>query len=394
MKRVVCLSLVLVLIAGLTWGCAQPAPVPAPAPAPAPAPTAAPAPKPAPAPSPTVSPAPAPAPAPAKPIELRFAHHNPPAGRTTVKFLNPWAKKVEDVTKGRVKVVMYPMETLAKSTQNIEAVVSGLADIAWLNLGNWTGRFPLTEVMNLPFMNLLAGKKDGRSLSAGAINSIMVQELYDKFPEIQAEWAQMKLLFLHATEPYFLATTKKQVRTLADVKGMKLRTFGKGPTDMWKLLGATTVTMPMPDVYPAAEKGVIDGMGVPWAAVATYKLFEVYKYWTDVGTDVALFGIVMNKEKWNSLPPDIQQAIMSVSGMAGAEFGGEEANGFAVKDETIAQMQKEGRAMERVAVDPAEYQKWKEIGGKPLWDKWIADNKGPAQKIFDETLKLMEKYKP
>ena len=111
---------------------------------------------------------------------------------------------------------------------------------------------------------------------------------------------------------------------------------------------------------------------------------------------LATFAMIMNKEKWESLPPDIQAAIMSVSGAEGAAFGGQTAWAPEVGKEVQAKIAKEGQKLERVALDPGELERWKEIGGKPLWDKWVTDMEAkglPGQKILDGTLKLAEKYK-
>lgn len=355
------------------------------------------APAPAPKPSPSPAPAPAPAPAPEKVIELRFGHQNPPQGRTTVKFINVWAQKVEEATKGRVKVTMYPGEALFKAMEAYEATVGGVTDICWTIVGYYAGRFPLTSVMALPFLSLTSGKIDGKVRSGGAVNSHILQELYQTLPEIQAEWKDVKVLMLNCTDPYLLYTAKKPVRNMKDLQGMKLRELGGYPAEMWKLLGASPVNMGMPDVYESVGKGVLDGASIPWAAVATYKFYEVLKYWTDVGTVASPQMTIMNLKTWNSLPPDIQQAIMSVSGFYGAELAGDGGWGFDIKEELLAAAEKAGKPMEKVALDPGEFEKWRETAGKPLWDKWLGEMKAKGldgQKVIDATLKLLQKYSP
>jgi len=335
-------------------------------------------------------------PAPEKAIELSFAHFNPPTAWTSVKFLNPWAKKVEEATNGKVKITMYPGQSLCKAKEVLEATAGGVCDIGWLCMGFYPGRFPLSSVISLPFLNLsTAGKIDGRTLSPGAVNSRIFQELYETFPKIQAEFSGVKVLFLHSSEPFPLFTNKP-VRNMADLKGMKIRSLTGPESEMWKLLGASPILIPIPGVYEAAERGVIDGVSISLSAFLGYRLYEVFDYWIDVGTCVTRFGVIMNLDKWNSLPPDIQKAIMSVSGMYGAEFAGESAWGFEVAEKTIAKVQEEGQTLEKISLEPGEFERWREIAGKPLWDKWVAqmEVKGlPGQKILDETLRLIEKYK-
>ncbi len=350
----------------------------------------------APAPSPKPSPAPAPAPAPEKVIELKFGHQNPPTGHTTVKYLDPWAKKVEEACKGKVKITTYPAESLFKAREVIEATVGGVADIAWVQVGYFAASFPLTSVMSLPFLCLDSGKIDGKERSGGAVNSHILQELYETFPEVQAEWKNVKCLFVHCTDPYKLFTTKKPVRTMDDLRGLKLRELAGPPTEMWKLLGASPMMLPAPDIYEAASKGVIDGNNAPWAMVATYKLFEVFKYWTAAPTSAGQFAIIMNAGTWNKLPPDVQKAIMSVSGYSGAQFAGDGGWGFEARDIVLEAAKKAGYTLEKIDVTPAEFAKWKEIAGKPLWDKWVKDMEAkglPGQKVLDKTLSLLDKYK-
>jgi TRAP-type C4-dicarboxylate transport system substrate-binding protein len=335
-------------------------------------------------------------PSPAEVIELRFGHQNPPKGRTTEKFLNVWAKKVEQATKGRVRITMYPAESLFKAREAFEATRGGVTDINWTIMGYYTGRFPLTSVMALPFLNVASGHINGKLRSGGAVNSHIMQELYETLPEIQAEWKDVKVLMLNCTDPYLIFTAKKPVRNENDLKGLKIRELGGPPSEMWKLLGATPVLLGMPDVYVSASKGVIDGANIPWAAIATFKMYEVFKYWTDVATAASPQMTIMNLDKWNSLPKDVQEQIMSVSGIHGAEFAGDGGWGFEVRDEILASAEKAGRKMEKVALDKGEYEKWVEIAGKPIWNNWVKDMKAKGfdgQKVLDKTLELLKKYK-
>ena len=329
-------------------------------------------------------------------IELRFAHQNPPQGRTTVKFIDVYAKQIEEATNGRVKVTMYPASSLVPADQVVQAVEGGVTDISWSILGYYTNRFPLTSVMSLPFMNLAGGQINGKTLSGGGINSHIMQELYETVPELQKEWSEFKVLYLQCTDPYLLFTSKEQVRNMGDLNGLKIRELGGYPSDMWKALGASPLFLPMPDVYDALQKGVIDGANVPWAAVSTMKLYETVKYYADAPTTGSPQFVIMNKDTWNSLPQDIQEQIMSVSGITGAEFAGEAGWGADVKDEILTQSKAAGFSIEAVALDAGEFEKWKQIAGKPIWDKWVADMnaKGLAgQKVLDGALGLIEKYK-
>ena len=329
-------------------------------------------------------------------VELKFSHHNPPQGWTTVQFLNPWAKQVEAATSGKVKITMYPAQSIAALADNYDAVISGLAQMTWIPTSPYAGRFPMSEVISLPFMTLPSGTIDGKKVGPAAVNSRILQELYETVPEVQKEWAQTKLLFLHTTDPFFLVS-KKPVKNIADVKGLKIAVLGSGPTlDMWKKLGASPVYMPAPAVYESGQKGVIDAVAVNWANLGTYRYNEVFPYGTDMTSFVTIFATVMNLDVYNKLPPDVQKQVMSVSGQAGAAFAANTAFGEDAKNDILNKIKAQGSKLEIVSLDPGEFDKMKVLAGQPVWDEWIAGMKAkglPADKVLDATLKLVQKYK-
>jgi len=324
-------------------------------------------------------------PASAAPITLKFAHQNPPKGRTTIKVIDAYIKKIEDVTKGKVKIVVYPAQSLVKAKEVVTGVETGIADIAWTPLGYFTGRFPLTTYADLPFMALdNAGK-----------NSRIFAETFEAIPEFKKEFRSVKVLCFHVSDAYHLFTSKKPVRNMADLNGLKIRNMGAYPMKAAKLLGLSSIFMPMPGVYEAAEKGVIDGAAIPWAAVATFNLFEVFPYWTNVDLWSASFMVFMNKDKWESLPKDVQEAMNTLTGPDLAEWAGNAGWGPDVMEETIAKAQKVGKAPEKISLDPGEQEKWEKVGGEPVWEEWIKEmnKKGlPGKKVFDKARTLIKEY--
>jgi TRAP-type transport system periplasmic protein len=378
-KIVVSVIVVLVSLSLLIGGCSsQPTPS-APAPA-SPVPTAT-------APS---------SPASSAQFELKFSHHNPPQGWTTTQFINPWGKKVEEATKGRVKITMFPAQSIASIADNYDAVINNLAQLTWIPTSPYQGRFSMSEVISLPFLALPSGTVDGKKVGPATVNSRVLQELYETVPEVQKEWAQTKLLFLHTTDPFFLVA-KKPVKNIADAQGLKIAVLGSGPTlDMWKKLGASPVYMPAPTVLESGQKGVIDAVAVNWANLGTYRYNEVFPYATDMTSFVTIFGTVMNLDIWKSMPADIQNQITSVSGQSGATFAGETAFGEAAKNDILNRIKTQGSKLEIISLDPGEQDKMKSLAGKPVWNEWIASMKAkgqPADKVLDAVLKLIDKYK-
>lgn len=319
----------------------------------------------------------------AKVINLTLADQNSETGWGPVHALQPWVKQVEDAAKGKLKIRIYPSQTLCKGKDAWNATKTGIADIGWCFHGYWPGLTPLADVISLPALPFKSAQK----------GSEVLWKLYVKFPPIQKEFADNKILLLYTSHPYLLITTKKQVKTLEDLKGMKIRMTGGPPTDQMKALGGVPMLIPMPDNYLALQKGVIDGMGAPWEAILAFRLYEVVKYYTEVPFPAVYFSIAMNKSKWNGLPKDVQDAIMSVSGLKGSRFWGR--NFFDTAKEGVSgKAKKLGFEINWYSLPPAERNRWLEIGGKPIWKEWIKkmQSKGhpEAKEILDAALEMLK----
>ena len=150
---------------------------------------------------------------------------------------------------------------------------------------------------------------------------------------------------------FLIISTKKQFKTLEDVKGMKIRAVGGAMVDAMKAYGMTPMFIPMPDNYIAMQKGTVDGVGATWEAIQAFRLHEVGKYVTvNMPLGASYFAVVMNKKKWNSLPKDVQTAITAASGLKGAKFWGR--NFFdTAKEACLEKAKKEGKKIPGVSLD-------------------------------------------
>lgn len=322
--------------------------------------------------------------APTKPIELKYGHHNKPLSFAQKYAQVPWVKKVEEATQGRVKITIYPSATLFKPNDAYDACVSGIADMAWGFIGLFHSRFPLTNMVSLP----LLGIKDAE------MGSLCMWHLYEKLPAVQKEYKDVKLLVLHTHRGGPIGTSAP-VHRLEDFKGLKIRTPGGGPLDLMKETGASPMKMSPDSIYLNMEKGVIDGWTIDPEGADGRKLQEVTKYYILPYSYVGCFWIIMNKNKWNSLPSDIQDQIMSVSGKFGVRFHGKAWDKSALEAEEKLIREIEKRGGEAVTLPPKEVAKWHELA-KPIWDKEIArwENKGmPAREVFDELQRFIKEYR-
>lgn len=235
----------------------------------------------------------------ADPVKLNYSIFFPAPHKNTV-LATEWAKEIEKRTNGAVKITMFPGGTLTPADKCYDGVVKGISDIGMSVLGYTRGRFPLTEVIDLPL-----GYKNG--LAATKLINIYYQKFKPK------ELDDVKVMYLHAHGPGIL-NTKTPVKSLEDLKGMKIVCHGLS-AKVVGALGGTPVAMPMPERYDALQKGVAEGAVNPIEALKGWKLGEVIKYTTEnFGSAYSTsFFVVMNKEKWNSLPPDVQKTIESVN---------------------------------------------------------------------------------
>ena len=235
----------------------------------------------------------------AKPIELTYSIFFPaPAPQTQVAM--EWAKEIEKRTKGRLKITIFPGETLSKAAQCYDGVVQGISDIGFSALAYTRGRFPLTEVADLPL-----------GIKSGLVATKLINAYYKKFQP--KELKDVKVMYLHGHGPGFLHT-KKAVNKLEDLKGMKIRCTGLA-AKIVTALGGIPLGTPMPETYDALSRGVVEGSMAPQEALSTWRWGEVVKYTTESwGAAYSTgFFVVMNKKKWNSLPKDIKKIIEQVN---------------------------------------------------------------------------------
>ncbi len=321
-----------------------------------------------------------------KAIKLTYSDHSPPNAFSTLNATEPYLKSIENASGGRIQIERYYVESLAKGTDAWMALKTGVADMAFCSQGYWPGLTPLSDVVTLPFLPF----KSGRQASG------ILWKLREKYPQIQKEWSDVQLLVIHCTPPFTLLTTKKQVKTLEDIKGLKLRVLAGPPTDAFKSLGAVPLLLGMPDCYMAMQKGTIDGLAIPLGIIEIFRFHEVAKYWTHIPITTAYLSIAMNKTKFNSLSPDLQKAVMSVSGYEGSRtFAHNYHDSYEgpVRKVLDDWVKKGGHRLEEYTPPRAEVERWMQVAGKPVWDRWVngMEAKGlPAKAVLADTLKLIE----
>lgn len=248
----------------------------------------------------------------AQTIELKLSHFVPPQ-HAFHKWVTAWTEDIEKQSGGRLKFTIYPNgQLVGPPNRQLDAARNGITDIAWVLHGVTPGRYPMTELANLPFA--WKGTEDDIVETARRMT-----ELAPKY--LAAEHTGLHILFMSMANPV-VVYSKTPITKLDDFKGMKIRYASAANKVMLDALGATTLLIPPPDSQDALAKGIIAGATFPHEAGLAYDLAGVVKYSLDPGMASATFVMAMNPAKYNSLPPDLKALLDKESGVAAAvSFG-------------------------------------------------------------------------
>jgi TRAP-type C4-dicarboxylate transport system substrate-binding protein len=233
-------------------------------------------------------------------IKLKYANFFPPMHKISA-IAEEWCKEIEKRTNGKVKFSYHPGGTLIPAAQGYEGAVKNIADVSMMTQQYTAGRFPMTEAMYLPL--------GGIKRSSQATN--LINAWYDKFKP--KEYDDTKVLYLFCGGPGQLASLKP-LASINDIKGLKIRAAGDS-AKIVSALGGVPVSIPLSDSYEGFQRGVIAGSILPTESLKGWKFGDLLKgiqLNPAMGYPSAL-GVVMNKEKWNSLPPDVQKVFEQVS---------------------------------------------------------------------------------
>jgi TRAP-type C4-dicarboxylate transport system substrate-binding protein len=226
-------------------------------------------------------------------IKLTYANF-PPAATFPCVQMEHWAKEVEKRTSGKVKVQTFPGGTLLPAKNILDGVISGLADIGNFAMSYQPGRFPVSEAIDLPL-----------GFTSAKVASLTLYDLIEKHQP--KEFEKVKILTLFTCPPTNFMT-KTPVRSLADLKGLELRVAGTS-AEVVRRLGGIPVAMPQSETPEAIQKGVVKGMVSSLEILQDFKFAAYTPNVTVANLPVVTFAVVMNREKWNSLPPDVKKVI-------------------------------------------------------------------------------------
>lgn len=230
----------------------------------------------------------------------------------TRDVLTGWASAVEKATNGRVKLQMLAKHPVA-APGTFDGVRDGVMDVSFVTASYTPARHPLPLLAELP-----------GSGGSAEVNSVAFSRIHWKHLHKAGEYKGVKLLGVFTHGPGQMFTVKKPVNSVADIAGMKIRSGGGISEASAKALGASPLVKPAPESYEILASGVADGTFFPAESIRSFNLDKVVKHATIFpgGFYSSAFGFFMNEDKWNKLPKQDQDAIMSVSGEALARLAG------------------------------------------------------------------------
>ena len=321
--------------------------------------------------------------APGETIELKFSYHTPPTASLVGQFFQPWTQNIEEVSGGQVQITHYPGGTLVSLTDQYDAVVSGLVDMAMVEPDITPGRFPLSEYNLLPLL-----------FPDGPVAARVNYEILEKYA-FETEWNEVKVLMTPALPPMNYHGTK-ELKVLDDFQGLKIRSGGKVEEWIIEALGGTPVEMETGDLSTSLERGMVDGAFLTNSAVNAFGVRDVTQHRTRCGLYSRVWVIIMNLQVWESLPDNIKQIFEDNSG---AEASAQLCIG---NDKAIENTGRGLDIFDEQAGNPGYYDLpddekaiWTEAV-LPVWEQWIeeVEEKGlPGRAMLDEVTSLVEQYK-
>jgi TRAP-type transport system periplasmic protein len=314
----------------------------------------------------------------AQPIELKLAYFVGDQHAMS-QWLIKWANNLEKDSGGRITVKRFPGSQMGPVQQHYDFVRTGQADVAWFLHGATPGRFPLTELVQVPF---LVGSAE---IGTKVLND---SELRSKY--LDAEHKGVKVLLLLTHQPGNVHTTKKPIRTVEDIKGLRIRFASPTIRDFIAALGGTPVGVLPTEQVEQLQKGTIDGVFIDYGGAGiAFKMGGVLKYSTEMYSYVSSFGVAMNPDFWNRLPPDLQGIV--TKSMTGVEKEvGEAWDGLDVPGKK-AIMDGGGEA---IRLSPEENARFRKIGAE-VAEARVKDleSKGmPARAIYDRMKSLAQEH--
>lgn len=325
----------------------------------------------------------APKPAAAQEVTLRLHTFLPPVSNPVKNFMVPWAEKIGKDSNGRIKVQVYPsMQLGGKAEQLLTQVRDGVVDIVWALPGFTPGVMPKLEIFELPFLH------------RNTHSTVMALQDYIDM-HMKKDFEPYHVLMVHA-HAGALFMSRDPINKIEDFKGMKLRSYSR--TNAWILeaLEATPLQVALPELVPMLNKGTVSGSILPYEIAPAVKMHELTEYFTTLAPpqprlSTAIFTLLMNKKKYESLPPDLKKVIDANSGRNLAPSVIEIWDRIEVDGEKVMRSRPKNKFVSLSAEETARFKK----KVQPVFDRFVKlldDSGADGKKVLADVERLIAKY--
>lgn len=310
----------------------------------------------------------------ADPITLKFASPFP-VGHPSYVMAKEYIDDIQKLTNNKVKISYFPAEQLGKSKDLLTVCGKGLSDFCQIHITYSAGLLPYSNIIVLPYW------------TTASEGTEIFQYMLDNSPELQEEFHKFGVRALqgYTTPTYDIATVKKPVRTLEDLKGLKLKTAGGLYDNVAKRYGIVPVSIPAAETYEAIQRGVVDGVVFNYPSIRSYHLNDLIKYITNGMRGGGYPGaVIINEKAWEKLPKDVQEGILKASRSSVAREG---KRWDALHQEVMKQFKDKG--IQVYDLTPEQRLEWrKPLDG--LGEEYVADME---KRGFSKTRKVFEDFK-
>ena len=294
-------------------------------------------------------------------VRLRVHHFLPTTSVTHAGFIEPWARKIEAESEGRIAVEIFPaMQLGGKPPQLYDQARDGVVDIVWTLTGYTAGRFPVIEVFELPFVPAASAEATSQ-----AAHTFYERHALEEFPGV-------KPLLVHVHAPGSFHMRDTDIERMEDLRGAKVRAPTRVINRALEALGASAIGMPVPAVPESLSRGVIDGALLPFEVTLPLKVHELTNSHTSIvgprGLYTAIFLFGMNQERYDALPDDLREIIDRNSGVQLARQIGALWDEAEIKGRQAAA----DRGNRFYRIEGEELERWK-AATQPVIQQWIQE---------------------
>lgn len=310
-------------------------------------------------------------------ITLRFSHFAPATHKMVKAVSEPWIKMIEDESNGKIRIKTYNGGILHGAKDGFKACVSDITDFTAAYVMYQAGSFNLMNVLDLPF-----------AFPNAKVASLVSEKLYPKYFKKEYENMGVYCAGMNANGAFNLLT-KKPVRNLEDLKGMKIRAGGGVAAKIQKKLGAVPIQITVNEGYNAFQRGMVDGSILYDTGTVSYRFHELGKYLTDIKLYTPVNAWAWNRKTFDNFPPEVKRFMYNMHRRVSAMYGIEYDHQDILSRKII-----EDAGIKVIKLPPEEMARWK-AAVEPLWEEFIQENEAkglPARELVNDLRALSKKY--